>query len=193
MMNSAMIHGQTNLENNRVPPLHISLKGPRAIKKLKQQETSPNGGVYTFEDVEGDSSSHSELFGSAIGSPRTPRQTTFDVRQPVSMGMNHHLMGDSNQQMVLHNHQGSGGILMNDGSRVSGGGGTGVDAGSGLIPSNELYCYCRKVVQGAHMIGCDNPECSIEWFHYECVGITTPPEGKWYCDACKADPACRSQ
>lgn len=46
-----------------------------------------------------------------------------------------------------------------------------------------LYCICRKVSYG-DMVGCDNEACEIEWFHYKCVGLTTPPKGAWYCDQC---------
>ena len=35
------------------------------------------------------------------------------------------------------------------------------------------------------MIACDAPDCETEWFHFECVGITEPPRGKWFCSACK--------
>lgn len=51
---------------------------------------------------------------------------------------------------------------------------------------HEVYCKCRSHIHGSTMIACDNSDCRIEWFHYECVGITTAPEGKWYCDECKA-------
>jgi hypothetical protein len=34
------------------------------------------------------------------------------------------------------------------------------------------------------MIACDNPNCRREWFHYPCVGIVTPPKGKWFCAEC---------
>lgn len=51
--------------------------------------------------------------------------------------------------------------------------------------STEVYCKCRSHIQGSDMIACDNNSCKIEWFHYECVGITTPPDGEWYCDDCK--------
>jgi len=54
----------------------------------------------------------------------------------------------------------------------------------GLI--TEVYCKCRSHIQGSSMIACDNDRCKIEWFHYECVGITTPPEGEWYCEECRA-------
>eukprot|EP00753_Platysulcus_tardus_P017716 PLAT6467.1.p1 GENE.PLAT6467.1~~PLAT6467.1.p1 ORF type:complete len:290 (+),score=93.82 PLAT6467.1:85-870(+) len=39
-------------------------------------------------------------------------------------------------------------------------------------PNEPLYCICRKVSYGA-MVGCDNDDCPIEWFHFECVGRFT--------------------
>lgn len=56
----------------------------------------------------------------------------------------------------------------------------------GALPS-EVYCKCRSYIHDTNMIACDNPNCKIEWFHYECVGITTPPEGEWYCDECRVN------
>jgi hypothetical protein len=54
--------------------------------------------------------------------------------------------------------------------------------------TGEVYCKCRGTVHDPNMIACDNVNCRIEWFHYECVGITTPPAGEWYCDDCKGLP-----
>jgi len=67
--------------------------------------------------------------------------------------------------------------------------------GSGPLPdfiagnvfdSNEpVYCYCKRVSFG-DMIGCENEDCPIEWFHYGCVGIdpdNVPDE--WYCNECR--------
>lgn len=34
------------------------------------------------------------------------------------------------------------------------------------------------------MIGCDNSDCPIEWFHFGCMGLTSKPKGKWYCPKC---------
>lgn len=45
------------------------------------------------------------------------------------------------------------------------------------------YCICRQISYG-EMVACDNKECEIEWFHYDCVGVTQPPKGKWYCPDC---------
>ncbi|KAI7855003.1 hypothetical protein BDC45DRAFT_507494 [Circinella umbellata] len=49
-----------------------------------------------------------------------------------------------------------------------------------------LYCYCRQVSFG-EMVGCDGENCPYEWFHMECVGLTAPPKGSWYCDECLAE------
>jgi hypothetical protein len=51
------------------------------------------------------------------------------------------------------------------------------------IVEEETYCFCRLGSFG-NMIGCDNEECPIEWFHYTCVGLTEPPRGSWYCPTC---------
>ncbi|KAK7613917.1 hypothetical protein BKA81DRAFT_402924 [Phyllosticta paracitricarpa] len=50
----------------------------------------------------------------------------------------------------------------------------------------ERFCYCNGVSYG-EMIGCDNPNCTRQWFHYACVGITKEPNKKasWYCNECK--------
>lgn len=53
-----------------------------------------------------------------------------------------------------------------------------------IDPNEPTYCICNRVSFG-EMIGCENPDCEIEWFHYECVNLTPPVKGKWYCDACK--------
>ncbi|XP_063702410.1 inhibitor of growth protein 4 isoform X2 [Culicoides brevitarsis] len=50
-------------------------------------------------------------------------------------------------------------------------------------PNEPTYCLCHQVSYG-EMIGCDNPDCPIEWFHFACVGLTTKPKGKWYCPKC---------
>lgn len=54
-------------------------------------------------------------------------------------------------------------------------------------PGNEpTYCYCGQPSYG-EMIGCDaNSDCEIEWFHYGCVGLETPPKDQWFCPDCSA-------
>uniref|UniRef100_A0A0N5AKH5 PHD-type domain-containing protein n=1 Tax=Syphacia muris TaxID=451379 RepID=A0A0N5AKH5_9BILA len=47
----------------------------------------------------------------------------------------------------------------------------------------RMYCSCRQKSFGL-MVACDNSECPFEWFHYDCVKLTQPPKGKWYCPTC---------
>ena len=51
-------------------------------------------------------------------------------------------------------------------------------------PNEPVYCICRRVSFG-QMVGCENEECLIEWFHFGCVGLTEEPS-KWYCPDCSA-------
>jgi inhibitor-of-growth protein 1 len=50
-------------------------------------------------------------------------------------------------------------------------------------PHEPTYCLCSKPSFGS-MIKCDNDECMIEWFHFECVGLNSQPKGKWFCPTC---------
>ena len=53
---------------------------------------------------------------------------------------------------------------------------------------DALYCYCRAPEEpGNPMIGCDAPDCPIEWFHFSCVNISEEPlsDDEWFCDECK--------
>jgi chromosome segregation ATPase len=55
---------------------------------------------------------------------------------------------------------------------------------SAFFDTNEpLYCICRQVSYG-QMIGCENTECPIEWFHFSCVGIQVEPVDPWFCSHC---------
>ena len=48
---------------------------------------------------------------------------------------------------------------------------------------SKMYCLCGAPSTD-QMIGCDDVKCPVEWYHYQCVGLTedTIPEGKWFCD-----------
>eukprot|EP00092_Neocalanus_flemingeri_P020341 GFUD01022035.1.p1 GENE.GFUD01022035.1~~GFUD01022035.1.p1 ORF type:complete len:241 (+),score=77.41 GFUD01022035.1:45-767(+) len=50
-------------------------------------------------------------------------------------------------------------------------------------PNEPTYCLCQQVSYG-EMIGCDNQDCPIEWFHFPCMALTIKPKGKWYCPKC---------
>jgi len=53
-------------------------------------------------------------------------------------------------------------------------------------PDEPTYCVCNSISYG-DMIGCDNDDCEIEWFHFGCVNLTHKPKGKWYCPGCSAE------
>ncbi|KAG8517005.1 Inhibitor of growth protein 1 [Galemys pyrenaicus] len=55
-----------------------------------------------------------------------------------------------------------------------------------IDPNEPTYCLCSQVSYG-EMIGCDNDECPIEWFHFSCVGLSHKPKGKWYCPKCRGE------
>ncbi|KAL1282303.1 hypothetical protein QQF64_001106 [Cirrhinus molitorella] len=55
-----------------------------------------------------------------------------------------------------------------------------------IDPNEPTYCLCEQVSFG-EMIGCDNDECPIEWFHFSCVELNHKPKGKWYCPKCRGD------
>ncbi|CAO1639154.1 unnamed protein product [Sympodiomycopsis kandeliae] len=63
---------------------------------------------------------------------------------------------------------------------------------NGDEPDDTRYCYCNNVSYGA-MIGCDNDNCSREWFHLDCVGLTRTPPGTWYCDDCLSERQAKAQ
>ncbi|VVC87587.1 unnamed protein product [Leptidea sinapis] len=50
--------------------------------------------------------------------------------------------------------------------------------------TGPIYCFCGKEEYDSLMIGCDSPDCNLQWYHFKCVGIVTPPVGEWYCPEC---------
>ena len=53
--------------------------------------------------------------------------------------------------------------------------------------AGTTYCTCSRPSFG-EMVCCDNPECAIEWFHYDCVSLDAAPDGVWLCPICVAEP-----
>ena len=48
---------------------------------------------------------------------------------------------------------------------------TAIEAVSSSSSSSGSFCICGRGFLG-DMIACENAHCSIEWFHFECVGLT---------------------
>ncbi|CBK21505.2 uncharacterized protein [Blastocystis hominis] len=57
-------------------------------------------------------------------------------------------------------------------------------AAAAAAEESQTYCTCGKPSYG-EMIGCDNDNCTIKWFHLRCVGLDSIPEGTWYCPICR--------
>jgi len=55
---------------------------------------------------------------------------------------------------------------------------------SNSVHLDQTWCSCNGKEEG-RMIACDNSDCLIEWFHYQCVGIKRKSKGKWYCPQCR--------
>lgn len=49
----------------------------------------------------------------------------------------------------------------------------------------DRLCSCREPEDGRRMIACEANGCRFEWFHFECVGIESPPDGDWICPDCR--------
>lgn len=48
---------------------------------------------------------------------------------------------------------------------------------------DRKYCICQNVSFG-DMVACDNSDCPYEWFHWDCVGLKSEPNGTWFCPVC---------
>ena len=54
--------------------------------------------------------------------------------------------------------------------------------------TEPVYCYCRCPSYG-EMVGCDNPTCTTEWFHFDGLKLDSEPKTKkWYCPDCSKLP-----
>lgn len=52
------------------------------------------------------------------------------------------------------------------------------------IRDENIWCICRQQDDGRNMILCENDQCMIQWFHFDCIGIDVAPENDWYCQNC---------
>ncbi|XP_045180321.2 uncharacterized protein LOC123539668 [Mercenaria mercenaria] len=50
---------------------------------------------------------------------------------------------------------------------------------------SKLYCLCQKPEDDQKYVGCDNPDCSVQWFHLHCLKLKREPKGFWLCPRCK--------
>ncbi|XP_003723707.2 uncharacterized protein LOC100892388 isoform X2 [Strongylocentrotus purpuratus] len=46
-------------------------------------------------------------------------------------------------------------------------------------------CPCGQPNSWDRMIACDGRDCSVEWYHFRCVDVKSPPETEWLCILCR--------
>ncbi|CAD6192095.1 unnamed protein product [Caenorhabditis auriculariae] len=51
----------------------------------------------------------------------------------------------------------------------------------------QSWCFCKDGSSDSRMIACDGPNCPTLWFHFDCVGLHSEPDGKWFCPGCSSD------
>ena len=52
-------------------------------------------------------------------------------------------------------------------------------------PSFWCYCGLDDEEVDSDLIGCDNQQRPVKWFHTACLLLDIIPRGKWYCPDCK--------
>ncbi|KAI0022568.1 inhibitor of growth proteins N-terminal histone-binding-domain-containing protein [Xylariomycetidae sp. FL0641] len=116
--------------------------------------------------------------GSGTPVPRHANHTTQRNHQRASSGADHSGVDEDMLDRPSDDEDSD----MDDGSDAAsadtGGGGSDDEDDEG-----KKYCLCQAVSYG-DMVACDDPDCPYEWFHWNCVGLRSRPEGRWYCPAC---------
>ncbi|XP_071484169.1 uncharacterized protein [Diadema antillarum] len=49
----------------------------------------------------------------------------------------------------------------------------------------EGLCPCGQPNSWDRMIACDGKDCSVEWYHFKCVDVTSAPDSEWLCMLCR--------
>ena len=55
----------------------------------------------------------------------------------------------------------------------------------GQEQGSQGLCICGTEGSG-DWIACDSESCPVQWYHWECVGVTEEPVGDWICPRCSA-------
>ena len=57
------------------------------------------------------------------------------------------------------------------------------------LGTDRVFCSCNRPKFGK-MICCENINCKIGFFHYECVELKRRPKGTWFCSECSSKQSC---
>ena len=107
---------------------------------------------------------------------RARKRSLGEASSGTSRRKKHHSITDESGFQSISSPSGSG----------LGSNGTDIPMDMPVDPNEPTYCLCHQVSFG-EMIGCDNNDCPIEWFHFQCVGLSSKPKGKWYCPRCSQE------
>ena len=55
--------------------------------------------------------------------------------------------------------------------------------------SSSWPCSCGTGDGSGNYIQCDNEQCTVVWYHWECVQVFEEPAGKWLCPKCSPSAA----
>lgn len=161
----------TSVVGRKKPP--NSKSGLNRVKQAGRSKGSPTSTPDSeLSDAESAPSSHA---GSRAGSgtPAPPAATAGPAATTSSAATTHL------PHKRPHKHNNEGGIGDDDMADSD------ADA-SGSDEEDEegkKYCLCQHVSYG-DMVACDNPDCPYEWFHWNCVGLKSEPQGRWFCPEC---------
>ena len=69
----------------------------------------------------------------------------------------------------------------------SGSNGASTTVPQGSTSSKDVWCYCKQPEDDKPMIACDYPDCQVQWFHLDCLKLSSAkiPKGNWYCPDCR--------
>ena len=113
---------------------------------------------------------------SSSQQPRVRKRSFTDATPGSARRKKHYSLTDESGFQSISSPSGSG----------MGSNGTDIPLDMPVDPNEPTYCLCHQVSFG-EMIGCDNIDCPIEWFHFQCVGLSSKPKGKWYCPRCSQE------
>lgn len=119
----------------------------------------------------------SEKVGSRVSTKARKRERERDKGSSASQNKDRHKSSDTNSAVPAKGSRDSNEVVASDNLVV-------VDD-MNVDPDEPRYCFCNDISYG-DMVACEGKNCLHEWFHYQCVGLTSTPKGAWFCPDCKA-------
>jgi inhibitor of growth protein 3 len=159
----------TSVVGRKKPPNAKS--GLNRVKQAGRSKGSPTSTADSeLSDAESAPSSHA---GSRAGSgtPAPPSATTGPAITTSSAATTHL----PHKRPHKHNTEGGDDDMADSDADASG--------SDEEDEEGKKYCLCQHVSYG-DMVACDNPDCPYEWFHWNCVGLKSEPQGRWFCPTC---------